>query len=596
MSLEDRQRRARDGTLFVIGSTNSFPPTKNGQKDSGTNRHPNSNTVEEDCRPFIIIDTYNNMLTMDLCFVGAILPSLGMLALLPVSSGSTVPETHMTAAALRPRVDFAVIPRLQNERRKTQSTSGICDTVITTVFATDPLSRAACTCESTDAKEYTLTCDYTKFCGTFCSGDEIVSDGRYKCFDRTDYYTVVVTDDFIVNTLYEGCGTYTQAPHTTVCYNESRNMEGAVTGRCLQVDNQSCHCTAALCEGYVYRCISPDPASPWSSFVLDECTETAYADINPNQVHALLSSDIFDLTSCFGNGTPPPLTSEPTAAPTKVPTSSILEPEQDDEPTSTPTRTPSVPPTPGPTGTPTEVPSMHPTPRTTRAPVSRRPTRPPSPSPTSQPTPNPTMAPVSSPTSSPSVAHTSIPSTKPSGRPTFAPSATPSTASPTAETVDVSLAPFSIWFVKDPKWELSALIASVQRLLVSGLQSRYGTSLYDFRLQCTWVDGAVYSQPTKIRMECTGVSKFFAGTPRTEGEIAQAQSEILADVKVVSNQISADLGQSVEVTEASVDLPTQARENGDEETEKGVTASSTCSTWPLSTVPFTSFVLLALFI
>lgn len=540
--------------------------------------------------------------------IGVVLPSLGMLpsthALHVSSGGGIARDEQKMAAALRPKVDFTMIPRVHSDMRRLQSIEDMCDSVIKTVFATDPLSVAACTCESTTANEYALTCDYSSFCGTFCTDDPL-ADSRYECFDRTDYYTVLVTDEYIINSLYKGCGTYQHTPQTRVCYNESRDMTGVLSNRCLDINGRSCQCMRGLCGGYSFRCISPGPGTFWDSFVLDECVESAYADIQPDQVHALLSSDIFDLTSCFDTWTAAPTTTNPTFAPTSVPTKSILDSEQeeDGQPTSAPTTTPSAPSSPGPT----------------QAPVGKliiRDKQPPklddgekdatfpTPGPTRTPTPEPTTAPVVPPTSSPSVeptpapstvAPSSIPSSRPTGSPTLVPSPVPTTASPTSETIDVALAPFSMWFVRDANVQLSTLIAPVQRVLVTSLQSRYGASFYDLRLQCNIVDGAVVSRPTLARMECTGVSKFLIASPSpTEDEVQRAQYEILSDATDLSGELSAQLGRSVTVTETVVDVPVQGRENPNTEdgTDSVVAASSAFSAWPYSAVPSVTLIIL----
>lgn len=130
---------------------------------------------------------------------------------------------------------------------------------------------------------------------------------------------------------------------------------------------------------------------------------------------------------------------------------------------------------------------------------------------------------------------------------------------------------------------------------MTSLQSRYGASFYDLRLQCNIVDGAVVSRPTLARMECTGVSKFLIASPSpTEDEVQRAQYEILSDATDLSGELSAQLGRSVTVTETVVDVPVQGRENPNTEdgTDSVVAASSAFSAWPYSAVPSVTLIIL----
>ena len=191
----------------------------------------------------------------------------------PLFATSQLIDAQATAALLRPRVDFSIIAR-DKEGRKLQSSENLCDIVISTVFAEDPLSLAACSCALTKQDEYTLSCDYSNMCGTFCTDRQ--GAGAFKCFDRIDTYTILATAEYFINTNYEGCGTYQNGPETKVCYTETRDMQGLVSGRCLEINDSACQCTQGSCGNFVFQCNNHGPESPWKSFVLDECDENAY--------------------------------------------------------------------------------------------------------------------------------------------------------------------------------------------------------------------------------------------------------------------------------------------------------------------------------
>lgn len=517
-------------------------------------------------------------------------------------------------ATLRPSVDLTIFSRESKRGRKLQPTENLCNDVINTVFAGDQASRAACVCTFTE-NVYTLTCDYSGLCDTFCTNNPQAGD--YQCFDRVDTYTVMATPEFFINTNYRGCGTYKDEHQTEVCFTETRDMKGVVSGRCLEIGGQSCQCNQARCGAFNFQCTNSGPASPWEAFVFNECDDNAYANIAAGTVQSLLNSEIFDLSSCLDDWTVAPTTSSPTEAPsakgvqTDVPTSLI-----DQKNTcqgfgcGTLTRAPSVPivtaeptiassnssagiPSESPAMRPTKSPSDFPTVQSTLEPTlmpiaspSLNPTESPSYRPTRQPTHSPTVAPFEAPTSQPSAEPTVRPtltptvqlSLKPSSGPSVRPSVPlvverSSTHAPTTTTIDRQLSPFLMWLQRDKHWEFSSLVSPVKGILVAGIQASYETELVDFRLECSSIDGEIIGRDNQTRVECDSLAKFIDKAPTVEA-LVQIQVQVFSDEQVLSNRLSDQVGQPVQVLEVIVEDSVVSRDTvGGDDTSHQETSS-----------------------
>ena len=139
----------------------------------------------------------------------------------------------------------------------------------------------------------------------------------------------------------------------------------------------------------------------------------------------------------------------------------------------------------------------------------------------------------------------------------------------------LSLAPFSLWSAKDEQWQLATVVPALQRTLVSGLQSEYGDSLVDFRLECNQIDGELFAQVDRIRTDCTGQTMFDAShdTIPTELELGQAQVGILKNTTSLSNQLSTEVGWTAEVSQVIVELQPEEEATEAREVESGKYAS-----------------------
>ena len=496
---------------------------------------------------------------------------------------------------LEPMTDFTIVPRPveshNNERELQDLTAPLCGSILQTIFARDVASLDTCTCQvnANNPLEYILTCDYSKECGTFCS-DAI---GSYDCFDRLDTYTVQVTEKFYINTQYRGCGTYVKEG-TTVCLTENRNQQGKLSDRCLDIDGLSCQCHEALCGKYVFQCFHPQTSSPWETFVLNECDEHSYKDIEAGQVEGLLSSNVFSLTDCFDGWTRSPvstpaqlLTMKPTMHPDRLPVSDNLLQQKGVIETSTPTLSPIREPTAAPTLQSTLKPSTGPTfaPSTTLSGA-------------------PTMAPT---TSQPSFAPSMLPTIYPSFYPTYSlPTATPSRSqTPTFETIDLDLEPFTLVFAVEANhtsWHPPSMVRAVQQLLVNELRQpfrgqNFATGMHDFRLQCGWVDTTdIVGQANETRLECVGHATFRAKEkpPEISGAaLANAEANILLqDEPQLSVLLSNRLGKSVRVIRVDIDKSIQYDET--EGPSSAVVARSSagiCSVTLATAVPIVYLIL-----
>lgn len=538
--------------------------------------------------------------------------------------------------------------------KQVESNDDICDDIMKTVLEIHPHNTQSCTCHANSQTEYLVECDYSSHCGPFCSAQNSV--GPFDCFRRMDRYIVQVTDDdHLVNTMYEGCGTYVKEG-TRVCLMELHDLEGELSERCLNIDGLPCQCHRGSCGDFVFQCFQPGLSSKWTSFVLDECDELqSYGQISPGKVHGLLSSNIFSNRNCVetadddskrvvGVGDPPSPTERPSfsSAPSPEPTwtsrvindyvyctglgcspapTNPLPPTKPPtagptiiQPTSQPTKQPTMirrtdQPSRQPMELPTSYPIIRPSNQPTKSPTTIPPTNQPTAKmtirqtggPTETPTVNPTLAPSLIPTTTPTVNSSStspsasnadmsslVPTTAPSDPwPTVQPSL--STA-PTIHTVDLLLEPFTLIFAlvgNHSDWQPPTMIRAVQQFLVTSLREPnglfedhdYSQSLYNFRLQCSWVDTKGPSEEAQeSRLECMGHATLNVNendTNATGNDLVNAQAAILLqDEYDLSVLLSNQLGESIDIIRVEMEAPSSQQRGGETKKDESSAAFS----------------------
>jgi hypothetical protein len=422
--------------------------------------------------------------------------------------------------ALQSRLDRVQIPRPTMEttrQRNLQIDSDLCPSILDTVFAQDYTSRTICTCQATTEMEYLLDCDYSQQCGTICTEPGFSTD-TYQCFHRKDRYMIQLTDDFYVNTLYEGCGTY-ETEGTTVCLMEMRHLDGLISSRCLNIDGESCQCSTGSCGEYNFFCRPPLGAT-WEPFGIDECDDNnSYGSIEPGTVESLLSSVIFDTEQCFVEPEIEITTSTVVQATTPITTP--------DPPVSTTLST-------------TEDVSIS----SSTEPV------------------------ITIPTEEEDTTST-IETTETSVSP---PSTLPQDPQPFVATVTMPLNSFSIVFSlkeSNNKWHPNSMERGVKRIIMSTMIAQM--NLHDLQLTCRWLGTPVFqngvqtrtggtsqqSQP-QAQLECYGFVEVDAQDMDQSTADHMIQVEVptlLHNTVTLSTLLSEQLGETVVVLQVDVDIP-----------------------------------------